>query len=192
MTPQIIDKLQKEIRAGLHKESQVVYLLAGIRKIVEQENLSNQYEYLKFHCNWALHSRLTGTFAQKVLNHFDSAHLHLLKGNDLGQNTEADKISKMECFRDEISKFLSANYMTDFTNSPNVWTKFMYLYARVIEDCPLIIRAGGPAHIQEIIISVKMAENVAADHHAFKVSWHLKDRNGNFGTIFVINSYDEV
>jgi hypothetical protein len=189
MTPQIVEKIQAEINVGINKESQVVYLLAGVRKIIEQEEAGDRYTYLKFHCNWTLHSRLQGSFAQQVLSHFGAAHLQLLKGDHLTSNSEIEKISKMSQFREELSDFFCAHSITDFSKSPDEWPRFLYLYARVIEDTPLLIRADNSAPVREVAVSVEMAKELTLGQHVFKVMWRVTDRDGRSGTIFVNNTF---
>ena len=77
MTSEIIRKLGREIRKGITTEAQVVYLIVGIRKLLEQQRVGMQYEYLKFYCDWALHSKLEGRTAQKILEPFDAANLRI-------------------------------------------------------------------------------------------------------------------
>lgn len=189
MTPQIVKKLQGEIKRGLNRESQVVYLLAGIRKIIEQERTQEKYRYLKFHCDWSLHVRLRGEFAQHILALFESAQVQVLKGEDVFSDVEVDKISKLTQFREELSSFLMAYGITNFTCAPNKWGKFMCLYGRIIQDCPLIIRDGSSGGVREVVVSVEMAKRTVKQHQMFKVSWRIKLRNGNLSTIFVINSF---
>lgn len=58
MTPDIIRKLQAELNAGVTNEVQVVYVLAGIRKLIELERSADQYQDLVFHIDWALHPKM--------------------------------------------------------------------------------------------------------------------------------------
>src|SRR5437763_7300734 len=52
MTSDILKKLKKELVTGITTEAQVVYLLAGVRKLLELQQAKRQYEHLKFHCDW--------------------------------------------------------------------------------------------------------------------------------------------
>jgi len=192
MTPEIVQKLCAEIRDGFNKESQVVYLLAGVRKILEQEaSTSDEYFYLKFHCDWTLHAKLDRASAQRILAHFNSAHFQLLKGENLTSNSEAEKISKMHQFREELSKFLRAHAIDEFSKCTDTWAKFIYLYARVIKDVPLVIRGNTLSEVKEITVSVEMAEHTFANQRFFKVCWNVTDKNRKSGTIFVLNSFEE-
>jgi hypothetical protein len=112
-TRDIVSKLTNELDGGIETEVQAVYLLAGIRKIIERDKVGGQYPNLKFHCNWVLHSRLDQAPAQAILAKFDAAHA-LLKGKvklqDLppALSSEIDRISKMQSFHKELSGFLAA------------------------------------------------------------------------------------
>src|ERR1700688_2050020 len=101
--PDIIKKLEVLLGAGITTETQVVYLMVAIRKLLEQQQAKKQYEYLTFHCDWALHSKLEGAMAQKVLKLFDAVNLQHRTGGKLGtlppeQEGEIHRISKMEYF----------------------------------------------------------------------------------------------
>jgi len=75
--PAITEKLKNEISKGIKTEPQAVYLLTEARKLIECDQSKDQYPDLKFHCDWALHSKLDGRAAQEILLKFDAAHLLL-------------------------------------------------------------------------------------------------------------------
>lgn len=60
-TRDIISKLTRELDTGITSEVQVVYLLAGVRKLIERDGVREQFSDLNFHCDWTLHSKLEGT-----------------------------------------------------------------------------------------------------------------------------------
>jgi hypothetical protein len=112
--PDIIRKLEAEVGRGITTQAQALYLMAGIRKLLEQQQAKKQYEYLTFHCDWALHSKLGGPTAQKILKLFDAAHIHLKTGVELQDlppdlRTEIERISKMQLFEQELYQFLQTN-----------------------------------------------------------------------------------
>lgn len=192
MTPHVVGKLQSEIKKGLKEEAQVVYLLAGIRKIIERENKASKFDYLNFHCDWVLHSKLDRWFAQKVLNQFDSVHISQIKsgGRDPLSRT-IDNILNMEQFREQMSGFLKSHSLADFSQDGDTWAKFLYLYSRVIEDIPLVISPKNSASIQQITISVKISDQPVNDHKVYKISWHITGKDGSSGEVFVINSFPD-
>jgi len=78
-THDIIWKLTQELNGGITSEPQVVYLLAGIRKLMEHDQIEDKFVNLKFHCDWTLHSRLSGEAEHQILRLFDAAY-PVLKG----------------------------------------------------------------------------------------------------------------
>ncbi len=84
--------------------------MVAVRKLLEQQQAKKQYEYLTFHCDWALHGRSEGATAQKILRLFDRASIHLKKGVELHDlpdllRTDIDRISKMRYFEDQLEQF---------------------------------------------------------------------------------------
>src|SRR3989338_4837864 len=105
MTKDIIRKLEAELKGGITTEAQVVYLMTGLRKLLEQQQAKKQYEYLTFHCDWVVHSELQGATAQKILGQFDLANIHLKTGIELHDlpadlQREIEGIYKMEWFKE--------------------------------------------------------------------------------------------
>ena len=63
----IIVKLEQLLAKGINTEAEALYLMVEIRKLLEQQQAKRQYEYLTFHCDWALHATLDGSMTQKIL-----------------------------------------------------------------------------------------------------------------------------
>ncbi len=192
-TPDILYKLSRELDAGVATEPQVVYLLAGIRKLIERDDARGKYPDLNFHCDWALHSKLDRRAAQQILREFDAAH-PLLRDKKMeldelpdGLSSEIDRISKMRSFEEELSQFLE-----DYGLPPlKKWTHFLHLYARVIEDIPLVVTDPSAQYISQVTVQVQLAPEPIQGHRFFQVTWRINGRDGGSGSIFVINSYYE-
>ena len=112
--PDIIRKLEAELGRGITTQAQALYLMAGIRRLLEQQQAKKQYEYLTFHCDWALHAKLGGPTAQKILKLFEAAHIQLKTAVELRDlpselRTEIERISKMKLFEQELYQFLQTN-----------------------------------------------------------------------------------
>lgn len=198
-TRDIIGKLTSEIEKGVASEIQVVYLMAGVRKLMERDGVQQQYPDLKFHCDWTLHSKLEGSAAKTVLRKFDAAHVLLrdkqIELHDLPVDlrVEIDRISKMRSFEEELFRFLEAYGLPTLEKKrPDGWTRFLHLYARVIEDIPLVVTdagANGPQHISHVVVHLDEAPQKVGGEVLFKVTWTIHDKNGQSGEIFVINSF---
>ncbi len=208
--------MTEQLDKGITTEVQVVYVLAGARKLIERDKVKDQYADLKFHCDWALHSSLEGTAAKAILRQFDAAHPLLRGGIELHKlpselRAEIERISKMESFEKELAEFLAAYDLPPLTkNRPDGWPHFLHLYARVIEDIPLTVSLpaarkkkkakqglpeSAPKHISHVTVHFEPAQETLKypDGEAvlFKVTWRIHDKSGKPGTIFVINSFSK-
>ena len=201
MTPDILPKLTAELDKGITTEVQVVYLLAGIRKLIERDKVEDQYPDLKFYCDWALHSSMDRAAAKAVLKQFDAAHV-LLKRNvklrDLpaALKSEIDRISQMRSFETELTHFLDAYGLHRLTQHRyDGWVHFLHLYTKVIEDIPLVVAVppaknkakqgapvGRPKHISHVTVSLEEARETikheGEEELLFKVTWTIHDKNG--------------
>jgi hypothetical protein len=201
MTRDIISKLTRELDTGIETEVQVVYLLVGVRKLIERDRVKDQYPDLKFYCDWALHPHMDRAAAEAILKNFDAAH-PLLRGNirlhelpdDL--RSEIDQISKMGSFKRDLSRFLAAYELPPMTQKlPDGWSRFLYLYSGVIEDIPLVVSSpAATKHISHVTVHLERAqeaitENVGEMEMLYKVTWTIHDKNGETGDVFVINSF---
>ena len=65
----IVAKLKRLAAKGITTEAEALYLMVEVRKLLEQQQAKKQYEYLTFHCDWALHATLEGTTAQIARTH---------------------------------------------------------------------------------------------------------------------------
>lgn len=213
MTEEIIRKLTAELNKGIDTEVQVVYVLAGIRKLIERDTLEGKYPGLKFHCDWALHSMMDRAGAKAILRKFDAAH-SLLKGrvalNDLPTilRNEIDRISQMKSFSEELSQFLEVYNLPPLTqNRSDGWAHFLHLYTRVVEDIPLVVTSpvetkkqkkqaatdNSPKHIAKVTVHCESAKETVkhsgGEEMLFKVRWRVCDKNGETGEVFIINSF---
>jgi hypothetical protein len=211
-TPEIIRKLGEELDKGITTEVQVVYVLAGVRKLIERDKVQDQYSDLRFHCDWALHSKMDRKAAKAILKKFDDAHVLLRENIELHElpselRKEIDRISQMRSFKEELSRFLSAYDLPPLTkNRRDGWSHFLHLYTQVITDIPLVVSLptekrkaklrmaeSGPKHISDVTVSIDLARETikdgAVEHLLFRVNWTTRDKNGKSGTIFTINSF---
>jgi hypothetical protein len=193
----ILDKLTKLLTKGISSEADALYLMVETRKLLEQQQAKKQYEYLTFHCDWALHAQLQGAMAQQILKRFDEANIHLKSGGvELHElpgllRMDIDRISKMTYFKQEFESFLQANALPTLASTrSDGWTHFVHLYSRIVEDCPLLMTNGNAsATIVSVLLQVELAKKVEHGEMFFQVRWIIKDKNGASGEIFVINSF---
>jgi hypothetical protein len=196
MEKDILKKLEALLSSGITSEAEAVYMMSALRKLLEKQQVKEQYKYLTFHCDWTLHSKLEGRVAQEVLSQFDAANLHLKAGVDLDQlprglRREIDNISQMKYFKKELAAFLDANGLPNINAArADGWIHFLHLYVRVIEDCPLVISTKSTTSgIDSVTVHVELAKEPLDGHVLFKVTWTVLDRSGQSGDLFIINSF---
>ena len=198
MTEEIIEKLRAELNQGIKSEVQVVYLLVGIRKLIERGELNNKYPDLRFHCDWALHSKLDRANASAILRQFNATHLLLKDNPELHElpsclRNEIERISTMKSFGKELSRFLDANRLPQVTlHHPDGWKCFLYFYTRIVEDIPLELKSDSSAVVKVTVHCEAGKEKVGfgdREEIGYKVTWKIFDRNGECGELFVTNLY---
>jgi len=62
------------------------------------------------------------------------------------------------------------------------------LYAKVIEDIPLVVARTGSKHISRVVVHFEETQEPVGVKALFRVTWRIHDKNGQSGEIFVINS----
>ncbi len=194
MVPDIRQKISDQIVKGVNTEAEAVYLMVQIRKLLEIYP-SDDYLHLNFHCDWALHTRMDRKPAQKILKLFDDVNVQLQKGvifKDLPDNLrqEIERIFGMSLFRRELDTFLKQHSLPAVNCVKDGWTKFLWLLAKVIEDCPLEIKpANIGSSVQKITIKVDLADTIVEGEQFYKITWIVSDVNGNNGELFSLNSF---
>ena len=196
MQQDIISKIANQINSGITTEAETVYLLAEVRKLMEQDNAANDYPYLNFHCNWVLHSKLSFRFPQGILSQFLEAHFHLKAGAELSDlpeplRSQVDRISKMEDFRNELNAFLQSHNISSLDHAYDGWARFLDLYVRVIQDVPLVLNRNADINsIPKVVVKSELAPDLNQGQQYYRIRWIITDAGNVTGEIFVINAYE--
>lgn len=199
-TDEIIRKLTAEFEAGINTEVQVVYLLVGVRKLMERDEREKEFPALLFHCDWVVHAQLDRAGAQRLLREFDALHGRMTDASGARNLPDAlqrdiDDITQMRGFRKELTNFLAQYHLPPLTpQGTEGWTRFLNLYARVIADIPLIVkaeRADEFPNVERVIVKFDAGEAQGDNGTpSFRVSWKLQSRNGSQDGFFAIHKYD--
>lgn len=183
--------MQSVINEGIIHESHVVYLLTCIRKVLEQEEANSQQDLVKFYCDWALHAKLSGRTAQYILGFFNNAH-EVLQGDKGRLPDEIQNISKFTGLVSSFKEFLGVHNINISGYSSSDWAKFIFLYASIVEDCPLIINSSitTETNIKKVTVLVEHSNEVQSGQQYYKVRWIIRDSTDQDGELFIINSFD--
>lgn len=194
---QIIWNLEIMLQQGIASEHEALSFIVRIRKLLELKNALKKYEYLTFHCDWAVHARLSKSAAAlKVLARWDAANVYLRDGTKLAElpldlGREIEGLSKMEYFYDQLEDFLKANNLPGMNSTrPDGWPHFLHFYSQLIEESPLEMKDISKT-IESVTLKVEFADQskVDGDDVWFKVRWLIFDRNKKHGEVFVIHSF---
>jgi hypothetical protein len=201
-TEEIVRKLSDEIYKGITSEVQVVYLLAGIRKIIERDEVRELYPSLNFHCDWALHAHLDRAMAKSVLATFDRAQPLLKNGTELSElprelRQPIVNIFMFDAFTEELDEFIDKYKLPEISiTGVDGWARFLHLYGKVIQDIPLIVKATAPNaahHISKIMVKIETAEQLQEignqKQQWFKISWVIFDKEGISCALYTLNSF---
>ncbi len=110
MEREIARKIRAEVTRGVKKESDVVYLLVQIRKLMDISNSRQQYESLRMYSDWVVHIELNGPTAIKIVQKAEEylpTILHARLTEE--QRKEFERLFSLEVFHEELNSFLDAN-----------------------------------------------------------------------------------
>jgi hypothetical protein len=96
----------------------------------------------------------------------------------------------MRSFKEELARFLDKYALPPLTKKrPDGWPHFLHLYAQVVEDIPLVVTDAAAVHISHVVVHFGSAPEDVGGEVLFQVTWRIHDRNGQSGSVFVINSF---
>ncbi|PIR84223.1 hypothetical protein COU18_00530 [Candidatus Kaiserbacteria bacterium CG10_big_fil_rev_8_21_14_0_10_51_14] len=134
MKEDIRSKLQDHLLKESYEESDVVYILSRIRKLIELDEINRNrstYKKLKFFCNWALHVQIDEATSVSDL---------LLQIKNGGRPT----FEIYQLFSSELSRFLEEQRLhTSIFDSDIVKMNFLNKLGEVYKDTPLIVKDRG-------------------------------------------------
>lgn len=177
----IIEKVSNEISKGISTESQVLYVLAEIRKVLkDHDQNSANYPILSFFCDWSLHVRMDRHAARQMLDRVQDFYRGLDSYLSLRKNTSFFPFVTLIVLRRELRLFFERNnLLLDITNDVKKWERFLFLLLDIIIDCPLISNSG---YIRECkFVESRSRENIICK---------LKLRDGNTQTFTSKNKSD--
>jgi hypothetical protein len=196
----ILEKLQHELQLDLTTECQVVYILAEIRKAIEQADELDGYRALDFYCSFALHTRMGKVGAKRILERFDKAYPIWIARQQLPQELrqEIGQTAKLDRFRREMKTFLKANNLpTRLFTDPDAWAKFVHLYGKIIDECELVLRgdSGQLQFIDRVVVHLKEVSKPLATEFGnqmlISICWTCHGKDGKSVDFDVFFGFDQ-
>jgi hypothetical protein len=151
MEDEIIRKIKAELELGIKTESQVVYLLVEVRKLLDKRPTSFEgFTSLRLYCDWAVHERLSSNrLARDVVKRADTLAAQFEKP-DAQLEEEFKLVFSWNAFREDLSQFLEKIGLLRF--SERQWHIFLARFLNVIEECPLLCKGKDVSVIDEIVV----------------------------------------
>jgi len=172
MENSILTKLRQELERELRRESQVLYILAEIRKVIEHRKDKGicDHSELKFYSNWALHIRIDRD-DKNVTTIFDG--VDILEGvsfEDYVHSTFFNLISNFQRMRSALTQFLVEHKLpTKICDRDDNWNAFLFLFCGIVSEVPLIYR--GQATSPEMIKELTLIREEGNSNNEFRLHW---------------------
>jgi hypothetical protein len=188
MTKDIVSKLRVHLSKPVDTECAVVYLLAEVRKLLENERPDPKPYALWMFCHWALHVNLTqSATTSNLLERIDRFVLKNVAGfHDDGTFAVSDEESLkrefvfLDTFRQELRDFLNEYRLpVELSDADKHWFNFLAAYAGVIEDGELSAAKGKSAlrAIEKVTFSKGPALS-ETNHVPFSIHWDILLQDG--------------
>jgi hypothetical protein len=196
--PSILKKLDQILRLNIEAESQVVYILAEVRKTIEQNKQLGDYFALHFYCSFALHTVMDRAGAQRILQRFDAAHPILVKKQELPRKLDREiaETIHLRKFRAQLKNFIAAHGLPDrLFADPDAWVRFLHLYGGVIDECTLTLRDDflPLKNIDRVVLGIEQTTAPVegfADQLIFVLRWTCHGKDGVCSHYESFNGYD--
>jgi hypothetical protein len=152
----MIGKIRAELEREITNETQVVFVMVKVRKLLDlEEGDTGNYLTLRLCCNWCIHTDLSFKQAGEIIKKLDQIYPAMVRGS--GTFADADKvwireIFSFERFRDELAAFFAEKDLPALSDLQ--WHSFLKGFLDAIEDAPLWFEAKGQglANVDEVMI----------------------------------------
>ncbi len=133
MTNELINKLCQAFGEPVADEKDVIFILSKIRKLIENENLSNNFPLLKRHTDWALHAKIIEASPMKIiLQNIEKTIL----ANKYQPSLVLEMVDFVE-FRKQLISLLTQFNIPNKLNETDYWREFRKYFVEILVDCPL-------------------------------------------------------
>lgn len=170
MENEILTKLKKIFEKPIGEESQVVYIMVQIRKLLDRTDANLKYSLLWFYCSWVLHPKMNRlSVVRDILNKI--AEEHRKKGIN---QANLDFINFIHLRKEMKEFFQEKNLPMDVFKKEKNWRKFRELLISVIQGCPLETKSKLKLIYVEKFSFKKCEENEHNGFKNFNVEWEYK------------------
>ena len=177
MTPDIVSKITKELGQTIVSESQVVYILVEIRKLLELKGADKDAHYraLIFCCDWAVHPKLNREPARAITQLFDQYETSYRKepvGVSQAGVPGLVEFCDHSRFRQQLTAACEQNDIpADSVRDENWWRSFLTHFSEVVRDCPIEAKAETTTYVTRVTASAIAPKTIGIFNKAFAITW---------------------
>ncbi|MEK6880277.1 MAG: hypothetical protein AABY22_11740 [Nanoarchaeota archaeon] len=142
--PIIIEKLERLLSTQpLTKESEIVYLMVEIRKVLDHVYYKKDFKLLRFYCDWIVHTTkkrnleniepIISSMYQTIKTEIENPHSILI-----GKSPVADFVYLEELKKEMIDFFTKESLPFHWCELKEKWVEFVKLLVNVLIDQPII------------------------------------------------------
>jgi hypothetical protein len=152
----IIEKIRPYLSRPLQSECEVVYVMAEIRKVLEQHDASGlpRLNVLNLFCNWALH---TASYkdSTNIKVYFSAYDLKSdMTPEEFLDSRFFKEIMNLAIMKKELGEFLNIHRLPDVLLKCEQWSNFVDLYTGVVSEVPMRYTKNDllPDEIEDIML----------------------------------------
>lgn len=178
MKDDIVRKIKAEVKRGITTESQAVYLMVEVRKLLDKDrmkrdpNSAEPFPVIRHYSDWTVHVSLSFPRAQTIVKLADKLYPNLASGTMTDEEkAEFSEVFSLDRLREEMTTFMQIKLIPPF--STEGWNTFLACFLNVIEDCPLVCKGDGATvkYVDEVFIVQDSAR--VPDGSPLPVIWAL-------------------
>jgi hypothetical protein len=191
MEDEIVRKLRKALSDDFQKDSDVLYVMVQVRKLLELDRMDKapEYETLNFYCDWVTHPVMDRSAAKRMLLLFEGQNEVDLE--KFKSRTEREARLSYETSQHQLN-FLSFNTLNEQLNNylkqkdvgvidGNRWPSFEKILLGILIDTPLRSNQGD---IEEFsYTSEPFIQDPPGGIH-YKIQFRTGNRKNLHGTLF--------
>ena len=186
MTPDLVNKIAKELEQEIVSERQVVYILVELRKLLESKGIDKEtgYRALIFCCDWAVHPKLNRESAKAITQLFDCYETSYRKepiGVSQAGIPELVEFCDHSRFRQQFIDACEQNDISaEAVKEDGWWNGFLRHFSEVVRDCPIEAKAASTVHVTRVTASAIEPQSIGIFDRGLVICWAWECRDREF------------
>lgn len=153
----------------------MVYILVGIRKLLEKKDALDKYPHLKLCCDWAVHPKLDRKSAQNITMLFDQYEAkYRCEGVGVNQADIPELVNFCEHtrFRAQLMEACKSNLIPTAAIRADSWSRSsLKQFSEIIKDCPLEAKAESTTYVTRVMAFAISPESIGLSNRQFAICW---------------------